>query len=339
LRNYRNLQAKLAVPANPGDNTRLSDEERLQKVLARAGVASRRKAESIILDGRVTVNGKIVTTLGEKVKPRKDLIIVDGKRIQIPDTKNTFWVALNKPKGILTTVEDGEKGRVTVSDLVPRAKELRLVPVGGIDRDSTGLVILTNDLGWIHPLTHPSYHHRKKHEVISSGLPTEESLDLIRKGIHLPQDSLPCLPCLIDIIDYDRVSDMSKLLITTTESRPQQLTRMMEAISCPIISIKLLQFGPITLKGVRKGAWRQLSLSEVTKLKESCQQSVSKINTSTFSIKSKFTETREEGTGYRRTDRVDRIGRERRGGRKARGLERKSSNIRGREEKSSELLN
>ena len=136
-------------------SVRLSDEERLQKVISRAGVASRRDAEKMIIDGRVVVNGKIVTELGLKIKPRKDTVVVDGKKIQLPDSNNVFWVLLYKPKDVITTLEDS-KDRNTISTFVPKAKELRLLPVGRLDRASSGLLILTNENGWIHPLTHPS---------------------------------------------------------------------------------------------------------------------------------------------------------------------------------------
>ena len=265
------------------DSGRLSEQERLQKVIARAGVASRRKAEEMILDGKVTVNGKIVTELGIKVRPTKDLIIVQGRRVQVPDSKGTFWVAINKPKGVLCTREDVEKGRETISDLVPKAKELRLLPIGGLDRDSTGLVIMTNENGWIHPLTHPSFPHRKKYEIVVSGLPTDEALETIRQGLQLPDDNKPCAPCLIDLIDYDKKSNLAMLSLTITESRSQQISRMMEAISCPLVNTKLLQFGPIMLKGLRKGQWREFTGTEIKSLKESCKQSTSAAD---FAIKS-----------------------------------------------------
>eukprot|EP01041_Mallomonas_annulata_P007396 gene7396-15101_t len=300
-----NWNGKAEIESDFG-GSRLSDEERLQKILARAGVASRRKSEAMILDGRVTVNGKIVTELGIKVKPRKDLIIVDGKRIQVPDTKNTFWVILNKPKGVLCTMEDGEKDRETVSDLVPKAKELRLLPIGGLDRDSTGLVIMTNDNGWIHPLTHPSFLHNKQYEIIVNGQPTAEGLDKLRTGITLPDEpTRPCLPCDVSIVDYDKGNDLSMLSLSLSESRPQQLIRMMEAISCPMISCKLLQFGPIQLKSLKKSSWRELTTTEITKLKESCKPAKSGTRTSPSRIGkikprgSSLSPRSSTGTGYK----------------------------------------
>lgn len=253
------------------DFVKIADEERLQKVLARAGITSRRGAEQLILDGRVVVNGKIATELGTKVKPRVDIISVDGKRVTLPDSKSVFWVMLHKPKSVISSVED-DKDRDTVTNLVPRAKELRLLPVGRMERDSTGLMLLTNDNGWIHPLTHPSFQHKTRYEVVVQGLPSDADLELLRSGGgKLDGDTVPLAPCTIEVIDTDRVSGLVLLDVRLTETRPMLLQRLMEMINRPLISLKRTEFGPLALKGLRKGQWRELTKSEVESIKKSCR--------------------------------------------------------------------
>jgi len=218
---------------------KINEEERLQKVIARAGIASRREAEKMILDGRVVVNGRLVTELGDKVKPRKDIIMVDGKKVVLPDAKATFWVVVNKPRSVLTTVTD-DKDRETLLDLVPKAKELRLLPVGRLDRVTTGLMILTNDNGWIHPLTHPSFRHVKRYEVAVQGYPSEEALEQLNTGAFvLPGEAAPLVGCKVAVIDTDRASGLSLVDVTLEESRPQQIQLTMEALGCPVVSMKV----------------------------------------------------------------------------------------------------
>lgn len=223
------------------------------------------------MDGRVLVNGKIITELGTKVKPKKDIIQVDGKKIVLPDMKSTFWVIVNKPKSILTTAID-DKDRDTILSLVPRAKELRLLPVGRMERDATGLMILTNENGWLHPLTHPSFAIPKRYEVVIEGLPTDEDLDCLSKGPILEGEETSLPPCKVEVIDFDRTTGLSLIDITLKESRPRQLQRMMELIKCPMVSMKRIEFGPIQVKGLRRGQWRELSLTEIQKLKDCCIQ-------------------------------------------------------------------
>lgn len=273
-----------------GKEIKLSDEERLQKVLARAGISSRRGAEALILDGRVVVNGKPVTEVGTKVNAKKDMILVDGKKISLPDSKGTFWVMVNKPRAVLTTMDDDKKDkeRRTLVDLVPKAKELRLVPVGAMERDSTGLMLLTNDVGWIHPLTHHSYIQSRRYEVVVSAFPEESSLEVLRKGGGiLPPDKIavgargaaihdtaPLKPCTVNIIDVDNTGGLVLIDLLIEESRPQQVQRMMELIGCPVVSIKRTGFGSVKLAGLRRGQWKEISASEVEKLKASCRRAV-----------------------------------------------------------------
>lgn len=255
-------------------DSKLSDEERLQKVIARAGLASRRGAEALILDGRVVVNGRAVSELGVKVNAKKDIILVDGKKLSLPDAKGTFWVMINKPKAVLTTMDDDKKDkeRRTLVDLVPKAKELRLVPVGSMERDSTGLMLLTNDIAWIHPLTHHSYVQARRYEVVVQGFPEEASLEVLRKGCVLPPSAEACRPCQLNIIDVDNTGGLVLLDLIIEESRPQQVQRMMELIKCPVVSIKRTGFGPLGLKSLRRGQWKELTSAEIDNLKASCRK-------------------------------------------------------------------
>ena len=252
------------------DIVRLSERERLQKVLSRAGVASRRGSEKVILDGRVSVNGKIIFELGCKVNPLKDIIAVDGKKIQLLDTQGIFWIMLHKPKDTLTTLED-TKDRTTIADLVPKAKTLRLLPVGRLERDASGLLILTNENGWIHPLTHPSYRLRRRYEVVVKGLPTETELNTVRINACLPGNETPIFKAnQVRILDQDVKSNLSLLDITLEDSKPRQIEKILQSISCTYLSSKRCGFGPLTLRGLRKGQWRELTSSEINNLKKSC---------------------------------------------------------------------
>jgi 23S rRNA pseudouridine2605 synthase len=209
-----------------------------------------------------------------KVKPRKDLIVVDGKKIQLPDASKMFWVALYKPKDVLTTLDD-DKGRNTISTLVPKAKELRLLPVGGLDRQASGLLVLTNENGWIHPLTHPSFQHRRRYEVVVKGMLTDERLTELRDGVSVSDDtgnSVRLKPCQIEVVDQDVRSNLALLDVTLDESIPRQVERMIEKIACEFISLKRTEFGSLKLKGLRKGQWKELSPTEITKLKKSCSR-------------------------------------------------------------------
>jgi 23S rRNA pseudouridine2605 synthase len=222
------------------------------------------------------VNNKIINELGSKVNHRKDVIVVDGQRLSFPDQSSIFWIALNKPKSLLTTMHD-DMNRETILSLIPRANELRLIPVGGLDRDHTGLMLLTNEIGWIHPLTHPSYSHSSRYEVVITGFPTEAQLEMLRKGVTLEGDRSPCPGCSIAVIDIDNRAKLCLLDVQLDETTPSQLERMMEFIDHPVVSLKRLEFCNVKLKALRRGQWRELSKAEVDALKSSCQ----KLQTST----------------------------------------------------------
>lgn len=245
--------------------SKLTSQERVQKIIARAGLCSRREAQTMIMDGRVTLNGRVITETGAKCNARKDHIAVDGKGVQLPHVKDIHWLALNKPKGVLTTMKD-EKGRDTVLKFIPKANELRLVPVGGMDRDATGLLLLTNEVGWIHALSHASFEHHKRYQVVMKGLPTVTALNSLAEG---KLDGLAACDCAI--IDVDRRAGLCMLDAVLTNPMPNLLEEMARALGCELVNSRRTEFGPIKMKMLKKGDWRELTPGEVAALKESCK--------------------------------------------------------------------
>ncbi len=255
-------------------------QERLQKILASAGVASRRKAEELITSGRVEVNGQVVTELGTKADPRQDHIRVDGKLLSGPE--RPVYIMLHKPKGYVTTVTDPE-GRPTVLDLVRGVQE-RLFPVGRLDFLSEGLLLLTNDGELMQKLTHASSHVPKSYEVKVSGRPTEEAIDKLRTGILLPpeptragtrggtqpgmkrrSESVRTQPAEIEL---SKDQDNPWYQITLTEGRNRQIRRMFEQIGHHVEKIKRVRYGTLELD-LEPGQWRPLSPKEVGRLRSS----------------------------------------------------------------------
>eukprot|EP01039_Chlorochromonas_danica_P007058 gene7058-7805_t len=259
-------------PSIPSAVPSLSNEERLQKIIARAGIASRRDAERMIADGRVVVNGKIVTELGAKANIRKDTVTVDGQPVALPLETEVHWVAINKPKGLLTTMSD-DKSRDTIISLIPKAHELRLVPVGRMPRDSTGLMLLTNEVGWIHALTHPSFQQSRRFEVAVEGTVNEAMIQEAEGGLLVGKDATPLPACKCRLLAVDGRAGLSLLDISIKECSTSLLDEIIEAMGCHMINWKRTAFGPIELRGLRKGDWRELTNSEITLLKQSCQKS------------------------------------------------------------------
>jgi len=235
--------------------------ERLQKAMAHAGVASRRKCEELIVQGRVAVNGKIVTELGYKVDPAVDVITVDGKPIQ-PERK--VVILLNKPKGVITSVRDPE-GRRTVMDYVRGVKE-RVYPVGRLDYDTEGLLLLTNDGALANLLMHPRHQVPKTYLATVKGIPHGDRLDKLRDGIEL--DDGVTAPAEVEYADVDLDRNRAVIAITIHEGRNRQVRRMMEAIGHEVIRLKRSRYGPLTLEGVPRGKYRVLKPEEVEELRE-----------------------------------------------------------------------
>ncbi|MCL6515755.1 pseudouridine synthase [Alicyclobacillus sp.] len=228
-------------------------EERLQKVLARAGVASRRRCESLIAEGRVTVDGVVVTELGTKVDPDLHEIAVDGRPV---NRERPVCILLHKPTSYVTTVRDPQ-GRRTVLDLITGV-DARLYPVGRLDYDSSGLLLLTNDGELTHRLLHPAHHVDKTYRVTVVGMPERSELERLRRGI--PLEDGPTQPAQVRALRLHPVE--SVLELTIHEGRNRQVRRMMEAIGYPVKRLKRVAFGPLVLGNLPPGRWRPLTPEE-----------------------------------------------------------------------------
>ncbi|CAG7641586.1 pseudouridine synthase [Paenibacillus allorhizosphaerae] len=235
--------------------------ERLQKVLAEAGIASRRKCEELITAGRVEVNDRVVTVLGVKVDPAQDLIKVDGRPIR---RESKVYVLFNKPKGVITSAQDPE-GRKTVTDFFKILKE-RIYPIGRLDYDTEGLLLLTNDGEFAHLLTHPKHHVPRTYLATVKGVPHGTALDKLKSGIKL-EDGMTA-PAEVDYHDIDPQKNETVVKITIFEGRNRQVRRMFDAIHHPVIKLKRVQFGPLQLSGVPRGKHRHLTPQEVRELRE-----------------------------------------------------------------------
>jgi 23S rRNA pseudouridine2605 synthase len=242
--------------------------ERLQKIIAAAGVASRRKAEELITSGRVQVNGKMVTELGTKADPEQDHIRVDGKLLRGPERYS--YIVLNKPKGYVTTVSDPEK-RPTVMDLV-RSVRGRVYPVGRLDWASEGLLLLTNDGELANALMKASSGVSKTYVVKVAGQPEESKLEKLRRGVSIAEKGgrrVRTAPAKIKLI---REGDNPWLEVTIVEGRNRQIRKMFEEVGHHVEKIRRVQYGPLSLD-VPPGEFRSLSLEEVAKLKKAASSS------------------------------------------------------------------
>ncbi|WP_028309529.1 pseudouridine synthase [Desulfitibacter alkalitolerans] len=235
--------------------------ERLQKFLAAAGIASRRKSEELIQQGRVKVNGQVVTTLGAKIDPSRDRIHIDGKPL---DTKEEpVYILLNKPKGYISTVRDTH-GRKTVMDLIPKHMG-RLYPVGRLDSQTTGLLLLTNDGELTYKLTHPKHEFSKTYRTLVKGKITHEAINQLEQGIPL-EDGLTA-PAIVNVLE---IKDGKSLVeITIHEGKNRQVRRMFQAVGFPVQNLKRISFGFLNLKGVSPGKFRMLTSYEINNLKRS----------------------------------------------------------------------
>ncbi|MBR4153498.1 MAG: rRNA pseudouridine synthase [Selenomonadaceae bacterium] len=230
--------------------------ERLQKIIARAGICSRREAEKLILAGRVTVDGKIIRELGAKADSNQK-ICVDGKPLTICAEK--IYILINKPRGYVSTAKD-ERGRKTVLELLgENFSDKRVYPVGRLDLNSEGLLILTNDGDLTNYLIHPRFEIKKTYRAKISGSITEEKLDKLRAGIEL-DDGLTA-PAEVYLLGENLVE------ITIHEGRNRQVRRMLAAVGCDVKRLRRIKFANLTLEGVEVGKYRELTADEVAQLK------------------------------------------------------------------------
>ena len=230
---------------------------RLQKVLSQAGVASRRAAEKLIADGRVTVNGKTILTMGVKVDPRKDEIRVDGRRIK--GVSQPRYLLLYKPAGYVTTRSDPQRRR-TVLDLLTGVREY-VYPVGRLDYDTEGLLLLTNDGELAARLTHPRHGVARTYEARVAGMPDREAIERLRKGI--PLDGHRTLPADVVLLNEGRRDRDGVLRLTIREGRNRQVRRMCEAVGHPVQHLKRTRFGTLADRRLKPGEWRELAPREV----------------------------------------------------------------------------
>ena len=238
-------------------------QERLQKLIAQAGLASRRAAEEIILNGEVTVNGKIITELGTKADPEKDHIKVRGKLIntKLTGERELSYILLNKPKGYLSSAADPQ-GRPTVTQLVKGFG--RLFPVGRLDFNTEGLIILTND-GYFSNFVASSRKIPKVYEVKVKGLPNENAINKLRRGIRL-EDGFKTAPANIkELKSTDRNGWYE---VTLHEGHNQQLRKMFDAIGNSVVKLRRVAIGPVSDMNLKVGAYRKLSAKEIEQLRK-----------------------------------------------------------------------
>ena len=234
-------------------------EERLQKILSQAGVASRRASEQLMLDGRVTVNGATVRALGTKADAMHDDIRVDGRRVKV--ARHHRYILLNKPRGYMTTRSDPER-RPTVIDLLGGVREY-VYPVGRLDFDSEGLLLLTNDGDLAARLTHPRHGVPRVYEAVVSGVPDAHDLRRLAKGVTI--DDRPTQPAMVKVL---RTKDDGAVLeVTVREGRNRQVRKMCEAIGHPVSQLKRVAIGPLRESRLKPGHWRDLSEAEIERLR------------------------------------------------------------------------
>lgn len=244
-------------PSRIDQNYSQSEEIRINKFIAHAGLCSRREADKYIEDGLVKVNGETITEMGTKVR-RQDLIEVNGQKLQL---EPFVYLLLNKPRNTITTTDD-EKGRNTVLDEVEDATGARVYPVGRLDRNTTGLLILTNDGDLAHRLMHPSYSVRKTYEVETERILTDEELSVFKSGVPL-EDGDAKGHNLKRFMDAPRVFQLSVF-----EGRNRLIRRMVEYFGTEVTKLKRVEYAGLTLKGVKMGRWRYLRQKEVNSIRE-----------------------------------------------------------------------
>jgi len=233
---------------------------RLQKFIAMSGITSRRKAEELILEGRVKVNGIVIKELGTKIDPEKDIVFVDNKRIKAVEKK--IYIILNKPEGYVTSLKDTHNNKV-VLDLVKNIKE-RIFPVGRLDKDTSGLLIMTNDGDLAYKLTHPKHEVWKKYIALVKGHPDNTKLEMLRNGIDI--DGRLTSKAHVKLVKKNTRTTLLEIAIH--EGRNRQVRKMCEHIGHPVIDLKRVSIGNIRLDGLEKGKWRYLNEKEVEYLKK-----------------------------------------------------------------------
>lgn len=235
------------------------EEIRLQKYLANCGIASRRKCEEYILNGQVKVNGKVITQLGNKIKPDVDKVYFNDKLVKTSN-KNLVYILLNKPIGYVTTVKD-QFNRDTVLDLIKSVDE-RIVPVGRLDMYTSGALILTNDGDFIYKVTHPKNEITKTYTVTLIGIITEEEVEKLRNGVKLDTGFVTS-KAKVKILKTDTEKNNSRLEIVIHEGKNREIRKMCEAIGRKVIALHRTKIGDISVKDLPIGKWRYLTEKEI----------------------------------------------------------------------------
>lgn len=243
------------------DGGKLKDgkAERLQKLLSMAGVASRRLSEDLIRQGRVTVNGAVITELGTKADPERDEVRVDGRRVR--PQRRMRYILLNKPRGYVTTRHDPQ-GRPTVMDLLKSVHEY-VYPVGRLDYDSEGLLLLTNDGDLAARLTHPRHEVERVYEARVRGVPDSHALDRLARGVVI--DDRRTAPARVELLETRE--DQAIVHIALHEGRQRQVRHMFEAVGHPVIRLRRVRLGPIADENLTTGYWRELTPREIARLR------------------------------------------------------------------------
>lgn len=229
---------------------------RLQKYIAMSGIASRRAAESMIADGRVSVNGIQINEQGVKVEIGKDEIFVDGKPIDIKQKK--YYIMLNKPVGYVSTARD-QFGRPTVVDLVKEEIGTRIFPVGRLDYETEGLLLMTNDGDFTYKVTHPKFHTNKTYIAVINGGLTISDLNKLRKGIRV--ENYITSPAEVEILDA--IAGKTAVQITIHEGKNRQVRKMFDALGYKVLSLKRIKIGELELGNLPSGRWRHLTAHEI----------------------------------------------------------------------------
>ena len=279
---------RVGVPPAPAYNPRMPDQkaqggdpgpggapgERIQKVMALAGVGSRRACEELVESGAVRVNGRVVTELPRFVDPSADVIEVKGRRLSAPE--RFVYVMLNKPRHTLSTVTDPD-GRRTVTDLVRHPSGVRLYPVGRLDYDTMGLLLMTNDGPLSHALTHPSYGVHKTYRAVVKGAMTEDELAELERGVFLAVRREGRTVGAertggVGLKIVSREKERTVLDIRLREGRNRQVRRMLAVVGHRVKKLTRIEMGPIRLKGVQLGAWRELNAGEIRALRKAAER-------------------------------------------------------------------
>ena len=233
------------------------NKERLQKVMASCGVASRRKCEEYIVNGRVKVNGQVVKELGTKVG-KKDVIEVDGKELM---KQQLVYYVLYKPTGYLTTLSDDLNRRIVMDLIDPETKKSRIFPIGRLDYDTSGVLLLTNDGELSYRLTRSQKEIEKVYQVRVNGIINQEAIVKLMKGVMI--DGIMTKRAKVEVLDLDKKNNSSLLLLTITEGRNRQVRKMCEAIGFEVKKLKRVSFGGVTLDGLSVGEYRPLKPHEI----------------------------------------------------------------------------